>query len=220
MNLEQLIDDLFDKPQEKRNYLGASAVGNSCKRAVQYYWLSILGRTPTKDFPPRIKRIFDRGYVYEGKMSQWMKEVGFVFEEDDTKLQFSDFDDKFKGHVDGVLLAGPEGINYPVLWENKCLGGNPFKKVAASNIKTEKPVYYAQVQLYMSYLGLNRCVFTCVNADTMAIYTEIIGRDDRFVDTLKQTISDIFDHTERNKLVAKTTNTYHCKYCDYKEICT
>ena len=142
INIQRLIDDLFDKPQDKRNYLGASAIGNPCERAVQYYWLTILGRLEPKDFPPRIKRIFHRGYVYEEQMAKWLKECDFVFETDDTKLQFEDFDGRFRGHCDGIIVSGPEGVTYPVLWENKCLNNNSWNQIKETDVKTSKYGYW------------------------------------------------------------------------------
>jgi len=225
INMQRLIDNLFDTPQGKRNYLGASSVGNKCQRATQYYWLTILGRLEPKDFPPRIKRIFDRGYVYEAKMVDWMKEVGFVFETDDSKLQFSDFptvdcpEGRFKGHVDGVLLSGPEGTSYPVLWENKCLNGKSWAHLKDTDCKTSKYGYYCQVQLYLHYLKLDKCLFNAVNADTMEIYTEHIKYDPLKVDELLTIVKDIFDYTSRNKFLPKNSDEYGCRYCDYKKTC-
>lgn len=225
INVQRIIDELFGKPQEKRNYLGASSVGNECIRKTQYYWLTILGRLDPVDFPPRIKRIFDRGYVYEAKMVEWLKEVGFVFETDESKLELSDFptidkpEGRFKGHVDGVLLAGPEGATYPMLWENKCLGGKGWSHLKETDCKTSKYGYYCQVQIYMLYLKLNKCLFTAINADTMEIYTELIPFDKDKADELINIVLQVFEYTERNKFLSKITNKYHCRYCDYKKVC-
>lgn len=219
IHMQRLIDGLFDKPQEKRKYLGASAVGSVCKRKVQYYWLTILERLPAKDFPPRVKRIFDRGYCYEAKMVEWMKELGFVFETDEEKLQFDDFDGIFRGHCDGVLLEGPEGIEYPVLWENKCMNDKGCLSIMEMGLKHAKPEYYAQIQIYMHYLKLSKCLFTAVNADTMAIVTEEIKYDSIYAYEIVDTVKHILDQTAINKFVEKTTNKYLCKFCDFKQDC-
>lgn len=226
MKLQRMIDASFEKPEDKRHYLGASAVGNECPRKTQYYWLTILGRLEPIKFEGRIKRIFDRGYVYESKMVEWMHEVGFVFEQDPTKLELADFSTtdvpqgRFKGHVDGVLLDGPDDWDYPILWENKCLNNKSYMDVKERGVKLSKYGYYCQVQIYMAYLKLDKCLFTIINADTMAIHEEVIPIDPVKINELKAIVADVFETTERNKLVRKTNNRYHCKFCDYKEVCT
>ena len=37
-------------------------------------------------------------------------------------LEFSQLDDQFKGHADGLIVAGPDCLLYPCLWECKGLG--------------------------------------------------------------------------------------------------
>lgn len=218
--LQQIIDKMQDKPQAKRNYLGASAVGYACKRHVQYYWLTILGRLETPHINSRTLRIFDRGNIYEDQIRKWMLECGFVFETDDTKLQFQDFDDRFRGHVDGVLHFGPHIVEYPTLWECKCLNNKNYEYLENNGLKKSKPIYYAQVQIYMHYLKLKSCLFTAINADNMKIYDETVEYDKSFVEQLLVQIQNIFDKTDINKLVLKSVSDWNCRFCDYKEICT
>ena len=51
--------------------------------------------------------------------------AGFVLKTEDAdghQFGFSVAGGRLRGHVDGVLIGGPEGFSYPALWENKCLG--------------------------------------------------------------------------------------------------
>lgn len=217
--LEKIIDTIFVEDGKQRDYIGASAVGNECLRAVQYYWLNLQGRISKPAFEPRILRIFDRGNVYEEQLRKWMIVTGFVFEQDDTKLQFSDLDDKFKGHVDGVLLDGPLNLDYPVLWECKCLNDKNSIKLNNQGLKTAKPGYFAQVQLYMYYLGLKTCLFTWISADTMKIYDEVIQLDERFAKDLIDNVALILEYTGKNKFLPKNQDKFRCRYCDYADPC-
>lgn len=220
MKFVDVIDEVFhNQSKEKRNYLGASSVGHNCKRHVQFYWLYILGRVSRPDFDPRIKRIFDRGNLFEDKLREWMKKARFVFEEDDSKLQFQDFEGKFRGHVDGVLLDGPLSLDYPVLWECKCLNAKNSDKLEARGLRKTKPKYFAQVQLYMHYLGLSHCLFTSINADTMSIYEEVVRFDRQYTEQLLVTVSEIFIKTDQNKFMLRTSSDFDCTYCEFRIPC-
>ena len=219
MSLETIIDKLFVENGKQRDYIGASAVGNPCLRAIQFYWLNLQGRVEKPVFEPRILRIFDRGNVYEAQIRKWMEMSGFVFEQDDDKLQFSDLNDKFKGHVDGVLLDGPLNMGYPVLWENKCLNDKNSVKLSNLGLKTAKPGYYAQVQLYMHYLKLKTCLFTWVSADTMKIYDEVITYDSEFAVDLIDNVALVLDYTDKNKFLPRNQDKFRCRYCDYAKVC-
>ena len=219
MSLENIIDKLFVESDKRREYIGASAVGNPCLRAIQFYWLHLQGRVEKPAFEPRILRIFDRGNVYEEQIRKWMLASGFVFETDDTKLQFSDLDDKFKGHVDGVLLEGPLNLDYPVLWECKCLNDKNSIKLEQQGLKTCKPGYYAQVQLYMYYLELKSCLFTWISADTMKIYDEVVVFDKAFAKDLIDNVALVLEYTGKNKFLPRNQDKFRCRYCDYEKVC-
>jgi hypothetical protein len=219
MNLEQCIDGTFTHEEKQREYLGASAVGHGCTRHVQYYWLQLLGRIPSNPIEPRARRIFDRGNLYETEMVKWMKAAGFIFEQDDEKLQFSDLDGKFKGHVDGILLTGPMKLQYPVLWECKCVNDKGFTRLKDIGVKTQYPKYYTQIQLYMKYCSLQSCLFSVINANTMSIYDELVAYDRCHADEMIDRVELIFDRTKNNKFVAKSESSWDCKFCDYKTVC-
>ena len=221
VELQKHIDEkVFTIHEEKlRDYLGASAIGHECGRHVQYYWLQLLGRIPTEMIEPRVRRIFDRGNIYEAEIVKWMKISGFVFEDDNSKLEFSSLEDKFKGHVDGVLLQGPLPLPYPVLWECKCVNAKGFERLVQHGVRVQYPKYYTQVQLYMYYLKLDQCLFTAINANDMSIYDEAVKFNKQHAEEMISRVEQIFDKTDKNKFVPKVKSQWNCRFCEYKKYC-
>ena len=80
--------------------------------------------------PARTKDIFARGHFFEELMRQHLLRVGFKFAPSE-QLEFVDAGGLFRGHADGVLLAGPElpELRYPCLWECKCLNAKGWKAI-------------------------------------------------------------------------------------------
>ena len=76
-------------------------------------------------------RIFERGHRTEDMVIRWLRLAGFTLKTEDAKgnqFGFSVAGGRLRGHVDGVLIGGPDGIVYPCLWENKCLGTEKTKE--------------------------------------------------------------------------------------------
>ena len=107
-----------------RDYLGASRLGVSCARALQYEF----AKAPVdsgRDADGRLLRIFRRGHVIEDCMVDWLRAAGFDLrtrKANGDQFGFSAAGGRLQGHIDGVIVGGPEGFTYPALWENKCLG--------------------------------------------------------------------------------------------------
>ena len=58
--------------------------------------------------------------------------------------------------------------------------------VVKRGVELSKPVYYAQLQLYMAYMELEVALFTCLNKDTQELHHEKVG----FVPHIAQGLSD------------------------------
>lgn len=222
-----LIDAATASDSQDRKYLGASIVGHQCERHVQYQWLAVLGQVERKEFPPRILRIFDRGNLYEERARQWLKDAGFLFGRTKQGKSFTDFDGQFKGHVDGVITGWKHKdmlcpVELPLLWEHKCLGAKNWKKVSTDKLKDYSSTYYIQTQIYMHYLGLERCLFMATNADTMEIYHEIVPYLESEAQSARNRVARVLAATEAGEMVPRFTqdrNYYICKFCDFAGGC-
>ena len=175
--------------QNPRTYVSSSGLGRACLRQIQYDYLAIP-KDEGRGFEPRTLRIFEAGHRGEDIVADWLRLAGFDLRTeraDGRQFGFAALDGRFKGHIDGCLVAGPAPLEYPLLWENKALGASSWKDVVKRGLALSEPVYAAQIALYQAYLDLpDPALFTALNRDTMELYSELIPFDP----SLAQTMSD------------------------------
>ena len=226
---EALIDAALqarDRQQAPRDYLGASRLGVSCERQLQYEY----AQAPVdadKAFSGRLLRIFERGHRIEDAMAAWLRAAGFVLKtagQDGQQFGFAVADGRLQGHCDGVLVDGPEGFAYPALWECKCLGQNAFRALEKSGLAVAKPIYAAQVAVYQAYLGLHEhpALFTALNADSMAIYAERVPFDAPLAQRMSDRAVRILTATAAGDLLPRgfaEASHVECKFCAYAQRC-
>lgn len=227
--LEALIDIGLQQArtaEARRTYLGASRLGVECTRALQYEYADARV-DPGRDTPGRMLRIFERGHVLEDCMIGWLRGAGFDLRtrhDDGAQFGFSALDGRLRGHVDGVLVAGPEGYDYPALWECKCLGAKSWRDLHKHKLAVAKPVYAAQVAMYQAYLGLHErpALFTAINADTMEIYAERVPFDGALAQRMSDRAVQIVLATDAGELLPRSfTDPTHfeCRMCPWQDRC-
>ena len=227
--LEALIDIGLQQrraSERKRTYLGASRLGVSCARALQYEYAD-APVDPGRDTDGRMLRIFERGHVLEDCMVAWLRSAGFDLrtrQDDGTQFGFSALDGRLKGHVDGVIVAGPDGDAYPALFENKALGAKAWRDLEKHKLAVAKPVYAAQVAMYQAYLGLHAhpALFTAINADTMEIYAERVPFDGQFAQRMSDRAVQIVLATEAGEQLPRGFSDpthFECKICAWQDRC-
>ena len=158
---------------------------------------------------------------------QWFKIAGFNLldkKPNGYQFEFSVADGRIKGHCDGVFVDGPAILKYPALWECKALGSKYWRALKKHKLKKERPVYYGQVNLYMTYFNLteNPALFTAINADTMEMYHELVPFDavnaqecsDRGVQVLKAC-----DAGQLLPRITRERDHFECKMCSFYERC-
>ena len=227
--LQELVDQALQSERDAtspREYLGASRLGASCERQLQYEY----AQAPVdhgKGFSGRLLRIFERGHRTEDMVIRWLRLAGFNLKTEDTngrQFGFSVAGGRLRGHVDGVLVGGPEGFVFPALWENKCLGAKSWRDVEKRGLTASKPIYAAQIALYQSYLELHKqpALFTAVNADTMGIYAELSPFDAALAQRMSDRAARVISATEAGELLPRSfTDSTHfeCKFCAWAERC-
>jgi hypothetical protein len=212
--------------QAPRDYLGASRLGLPCERALQYEFLNAPvdpGRAPDG----RLLRIFERGHVMEACMAGWLRSAGFdlrTHKANGAQFSFSALSGRLQGHIDGVLVAGPEGFAYPALWENKCVGAKSWRALVKDRLARAKPVYHAQIVLYQAYLQLHEhpALFTAVNADTMEIYTELVPFDAALAQRLSDRAVKIVSASDAAEMLPRSFQDrthFECRFCNWQSRC-
>ncbi|MDA0902535.1 MAG: hypothetical protein O3B09_03905, partial [Proteobacteria bacterium] len=111
--------------QSSRDYLGASRLGVSCNRALQFEYTD-TPKDEDQNFTGKILRIFEAGHVFEDLMINWLKLAGINLvtqKQNGNQFGFAVAGGKIKGHIDGVIIDAPEGLDFkfPMLWECKSL---------------------------------------------------------------------------------------------------
>lgn len=213
--------------QERRQYVGASAVGGSCERAIQFEY---AGAVREKDFPPETLRKFDLGHMSEELARAWFRDAGFQLVQRNQRtgelFAFSQMDGRFKGHPDGVFVAGPEveGVGYPCLWEHKGVGAKTYREIAKSGLKKARPGYYAQVAIYQAYLGLEQhpAIFTVTNLDSGEQLHLLIPFDAEEAQRMSDRAVRIVKSTDAGELLPrpfKDKSYFECKWCAFHERC-
>jgi len=225
----KIIDDSIidkEKDNKRRTYLGASSLGDSCSRKIQYRYMG----TPVdegRNFNAQTLRIFQFGHEIEFSMAGWLRQAGFdlrVEDKNGEQFGFSIAEGEIKGHIDGVICSGPLDTSYPMLWECKSANDRKFKEFQIKGVTIANPVYAAQVALYQAYMKLtdNPCLFTVLNKNTSEIYYEFIP----FNKALAQEVSDkavsILEATKANEMLprmAQSRDYFACKYCEFQDSC-
>ncbi len=228
------INDLIDaallaerEQQPRRDYLGASMLGNACIRRVQYEYAG-APKDPGADFDGKTLRIFDAGHQFEALSIKWLCAAGFDLrtqKADGKQFGFSVAKGRIKGHIDGVILAGPSFLSYPMLWEHKALNDKNWQDVVKRGLAISKPLYAAQVALYQGYipdLAENPALFTALNKDTEELHHELVPFDCALAQSVSDKAVNILQATDAGILlprIAANPDFYECKFCPYAKRC-
>ena len=215
--------------QPRRTYLGASRLGATCERQLQYEFAD-APVDPGRETDGRLLRVFERGHVMEDAMAAWLREAGFdlrTHNDAGEQWGFSALDGRLQGHVDGVLIAGPDlgpGLGYPALWENKALSAKSWRELDKHRLAVAKPIYAAQVAVYQAYLGLHAqpALFTAVNADTMEIYAERVSFDALLAQRMSDRAVKVITATEAGELLPRAfadSTHVECRMCPWQDRC-
>lgn len=222
--------------QEKRDYLGASMLGDECLRKVQLQYLG--NKMPVS---AQTLRTFDIGHCLECLVAEWLRIAGFELKtrnEDGEQFGFSIADGRLRGHVDGIILSFPEELHSVTnskskkektmdatsrcLWECKTLNSKSWSDTAKRGLLVTKPLYYAQIQLYMAYLELEQCLFTALNKDTSELYFELIQFDSEAAQRYSDRAVQIIKASDSNELmpcISGDPSFFRCKMCGFKDTC-
>lgn len=212
-----------------RDYLGASILGDTCERAIQYRHLG-TPVDPGKGFPPRVLRCFDRGRWAEDYAIRLLKASGWVLLENDPatgeQWAFEALDAQVKGHADGALVMwrgeGPALIPLPAAWECKCLNNKSWGKSRRDKLRVAHPRYFGQLQLYMGELKFSQGLFTAINADTMEMHHELVAYEPKVHQDLLARAGRILLASAAGEMLPRglaDPSRWECKYCDWSGQC-
>lgn len=209
-----------------RPYLGMSALGGGCMRALWYgfRWVGLA------DFDALTLKRFDDGHRTEALIVARLKMVDGLelhdVDADGRQFGFEDLGGHLKGHMDGVALGL---LQAPATWHVVEIKATADKKLAALRkavrehgekqaLAVWNPVYHAQAILYMHYAQLSRHWLV---ASTPG------GRDWFSVRTDADPVEAARLITRAEAIIATDTpppriggpDFFMCKWCDRSAIC-
>lgn len=233
------IDDALSAGQSKttpRDYLGGSRLGHACERALQFEFTA-TPKDDGKDFSGQSLRIFAIGHALEDLAVAWLRQAGFDLytrkgnRPNGGQFGFSVANGRIRGHVDGILAAGPEGFGLavPALWECKTMNAKNWRSCVKDGVTKSKPVYAAQIAVYQAYMdaqvpgiSANPALFTAINKDTAELYHELVPFDADLAQRMSDRGVRILQATDAGELLPRVANTadfFECRFCSWADRC-
>lgn len=214
-----------NRRQRPRDYLGGSRIGEDCARKLVYE-VTHAAKDPDRDFDGRILRIFAAGHQFEAMTIDWLRSAGFDLRDrgaDGGQFGFRVAGGRLRGHADGVIVGGPDvGIRWPALFEHKAVNSKSWNDLVKRGLRQSKPIYFAQVQLYMADLDLEVALLTALNRDTLALHHEVVPFDPAEAQRLSDRAVDILRAAAAGELplrIAASRDFYLCRFCPYATRC-
>lgn len=221
---QALVAENATRPQ--RDYLGGSRLGESCGRRLQYEYLK-APKDAGAGFSGQSLRIFALGHVLEDLAIEWLRKAGFdlrVRNRHGEQFGFSAAGGRVQGHADGVVVAAPNGMGTPALWECKSANAKNWRDIAKRGVSIAKPIYAAQIALYQAYLGLTErpALFTAINKDTCEIWHELVPFDGALAQGASDKAVQILRACDAGEQLPRHTadpEHFECRFCAWKERC-
>ena len=205
-----------------RSYLGGSRLGEECARKLQYEFEGKQG----KPLPASTQMIFALGHAAEDALAKILRNIFDIrTDKDGRQFGFSTAGGRIKGHIDGVIVGGPDELGpYPYLWENKAVGGKYWTALVKNGVRSERPVYAGQVATYQAYMDLtdNPALFSFVNRDTGETAFERVPFDAKLAQDCTDRGVQVITATEAGERLPRpyaSSDFFKCRFCDFREEC-
>jgi len=204
--------------ESSRAHLGASMIGRECKRALWYgfRWATV------PNFPGRVLRLFKRGHDEEDYFIRDLMSIDVeVWAVDKNQKQFgcTFHGGHFAGSCDGVAKGLPESPNKAHLLEFKTHNHKSFALLKKNGVRESKPEHYAQMQVYMHGLGLERAMYMAVSKDTDELYTERFKYNQEDALALVEKARTIIATDIPPPGISTRADFFKCKFCDHQDVC-
>lgn len=205
-------------PAKHREHLGISVIGRKCSREIWYgfRWVKL------KEFPGRMRRLFNRGHREEQQFYEFLLWAGISFRSIDPETsqpwKISLLEGHYGGTPDGVGLV--RGLNnLPIILEYKTHNKKSFEKLKTQKLKLAKPEHWAQMCGYGKEFKIKHGLYCAVNKDDDDIYFEFVELNWDYASELEKKASDIITAKTPPLRISDNPSFFDCKYCDKVDIC-
>ncbi len=225
--IDRALEEM-DAQEPRRAYLGMSAIGHPCGRKLWYdYHRPMPRRIPAKGL-----RAIEDGHRGEDLMAERLRMVPGITlytadPETGDQVAFSDHDDRFGGHADGMILGILQAPKSWHVWEHKVCNEKKHEKLnelkrtegEKSALREWDPVYYAQAVLYMHYSGVNRHYLTCDTPGGRASTSVRTSADPIHAAELIAKAKRILDARAPLARLSNDPAWWQCRFCDRHAEC-
>jgi CRISPR/Cas system-associated exonuclease Cas4 (RecB family) len=205
------------RDEKQRGYLGPSVLGHECERAL---WYGFRWATKGEEFGGRKLRLFATGHREEARVIDDLRAIGM--EVDGQQIEIIALAGHFRGHVDGIVRGVIEAPKTAHVLEIKTHNEKSYAALFKSGVKKSKPAHYAQMQLYMHHLKIERALYVAVNKNDDQIYTERVRYEKVFSERLMERAARIVrTYTPPPKLHPDPSarEAFICGWCAFKGVC-
>lgn len=224
---QQLIDRIYKtyevKEAERGFYLGrlgASFLGEECLRKTWLSWRAYA----TAKFSGSMLRLFGTGHWQEDRIIADLRAAGLSVWDRDTEtgqqIEYVDDTGHFIVKLDGIVKGVPEAEKTAHVLEIKTHNKNSFAGLLKHGLQKAKPEHYVQVQAGMLKSGLTRGLYVALCKDDEQFYIERVHPDAPVQESVDQKIHKLVNATLRPAGISPDGESFGCKFCDMKEVCT
>lgn len=225
--MKRACENAQNNKTSKRNYLGASIIGKECVRQIWYDYNSTVAAV----FDANSLWNFEDGYRVEDLTAERLRLVDGVelwtHDENGQQFGFSALDGKFKGHCDGVirgLVQAPKALH---VWENKSCGQKSFDNFISCRVKFGEKLalknwnvcYFAQAQIYMHYLNIDRHYLTVALSGGRDYATCRTEYDPEAAQFYIDRADKILKSREPPPRINNKPDFYLCRFCSFANVC-
>jgi hypothetical protein len=227
LDTAQIIGDIYANyadeafSEDKRTHMGASALGDKCKRAI-YYDFRWYGNG-IKD--GRILRLFNTGKREESRVVCDLLDLGFIVGThiDYKQIQCRDSSGHIGGSVDGIIDYIPS--RYGLLESDKAIleikthSEKNFRRLVNSDVKSQFPKHYTQMQIYMGLMEIPYCLYAAVNKNTDELYFELMSYDIVEFDRAYAVAKEVAVSVTPPARIRENPSWFECKMCNFHDVC-
>lgn len=199
-----------------REHLGASVLGHACER---WLWLSFRWAV-IEQTEGRVLRLFRRGRREEAIVIEDLRAIGVDVLANAGEQDKVHLGGHLGGSVDGIIRSGlPEAPKTRHVLEIKTHGKKSFDALSRDGVEKSKPVHYAQMQVYMHGLGIDRALYVAVCKDDDRLHTERVKLDKDVAKSLIDRGRRIVASDRLPPPISTDPNWYQCKFCPAHDLC-
>ena len=208
-----------DASEGFRSHLGASLIGKACERAL---WYDFRWTTKAR-FEGRVLRLFETGNREEERLVRNLRRTGATVLEVDPETgrqyRVQAHGGHFGGSLDGVALHLLEAPKAWHVLEFKTHSNKSFTDLVAKKVRESKPQHFAQIQIYMHLMGMNRAMYLAVNKDTDDLYVQRVEADVAYTEQLLEKARRIIFAPTPLPRISEEPSWYQCRLCDHADVC-